>query len=124
MLVFQFRSSLWTCALVRSAADANRTVGISRWMALRSSQVRVGSVPDPPNAPDCLLAPDITTSMFEPIDENVLWTTACAPSPTATIAMTAKTPITIPSIVRNERSLLRRSACHAMRIVCVQVIVR
>src|SRR6267378_4898452 len=36
-----------------------------------------------------------------------------APVPKATIVMTAPTPMMIPSIVRNDRSLLARIACNA-----------
>jgi len=35
--------------------------------------------------------------MFDPMDENADCTTAWAPSPTATVAMTAKTPMMIPA---------------------------
>src|SRR5688572_18064056 len=37
----------------------------------------------------------------------------CAPRPSAIIAMTAPTPMTMPSIVRKERSLFARSAPNA-----------
>src|SRR5687767_7856582 len=40
-------------------------------------------------------------------------TACCAPRPRAIIAMTAATPMTMPSIVRNERILLARSAPSA-----------
>src|SRR5438552_12083872 len=41
------------------------------------------------------------------------WTAFCAPLPSATIVMTAPTPMMMPSIVRNDRSLLARIACSA-----------
>src|SRR6266849_4494414 len=41
------------------------------------------------------------------------WTALCAPLPSATIVMTAPTPMMMPSIVRNDRSLLARIACSA-----------
>src|SRR5262245_24470123 len=44
-------------------------------------------------------------------------TDCCAPRPSATIAITAPTPITMPSIVRNERSLFACSASNATWIV-------
>src|SRR6058998_3682146 len=40
-------------------------------------------------------------------------TAFCAPVPSATIVMTAPTPMMMPSIVRNDRSLLARIACSA-----------
>src|SRR5437667_4755160 len=40
-------------------------------------------------------------------------TAFCAPVPSATIVMTAPTPVMIPSIVRNDRSLFARIACSA-----------
>ena len=44
-------------------------------------------------------------------------TVACAPEPRATIAMTAATPMIMPSMVRAVRSLLRPSALNAIRNV-------
>src|SRR4051812_40746040 len=41
------------------------------------------------------------------------WTAFCAPLPSATIVMTAPTPMMMPSIVRNDRSLFARIACSA-----------
>src|SRR5438093_12545767 len=41
------------------------------------------------------------------------FTDSCAPRPSASIAITAETPITMPSMVRNERSLFERSASSA-----------
>ena len=45
------------------------------------------------------------------------FTALCAPVPSATIAITAATPITMPSIVSSERSLLARSAPSATRMI-------
>ena len=47
-------------------------------------------------------------SRFVPIAANASSTCAFAPSPMATIAMTAPTPMMMPSVVRNERILLRK----------------
>jgi hypothetical protein len=44
-------------------------------------------------------------------------TEACAPWPTATMAITAPTPIMMPSMVRRERSLFRMSASKEMRMI-------
>ena len=56
----------------------------------------------------------MTMSRFEPIAANDCSTIALAPSPIATIAITAPTPMMIPSAVRNDRSLLRISALPAI----------
>src|SRR5512143_4104495 len=45
------------------------------------------------------------------------FTDCCAPRPSATMAMTAATPITMPSMVRNERSLLAPRASRATPMV-------
>src|SRR6266508_4190976 len=68
--VVQFCSSLTTDAVLRSCGAAWRTEGISVWIAFRSSQVRVGSEPNPPNTPRCELDPGRTIKRFVPIDEN------------------------------------------------------
>ena len=56
----------------------------------------------------------------------LIWssTRACAPAPTATIVMTAATPMMMPSIVSAERSLLMRSAASAMRSVARKFMAR
>ena len=61
---------------------------------------------------------------FEP--RLLIWssTRACAPAPTATIVMTAATPMMMPSIVSAERSLLMRSAASAMRSVARKFMAR
>src|SRR5512144_3187002 len=51
--------------------------------------------------------------MVVPSDAMRSLTDCWAPRPSATIAITAETPITMPSMVRNERSLLARSASSA-----------
>ena len=52
-----------------------------------------------------------TVSRLEPSDWNWLTTCACVPSPTATRAITAPTPMTTPSMVRKERILCATSDC-------------
>ena len=53
----------------------------------------------------------------------LIWssTRACAPAPTPTIAITAATPMMMPSIVSAERSLLARSAASATLSVASSV---
>ena len=83
-----------------------------------SSHVSVGCEPEPPRAPPEVFEPGMTMSRFEPIDANASSTLALAPSPMATEKMTAHTPMIMPSVVRNERILLRMSARKATRSVC------
>ena len=49
--------------------------------------------------------------MFVPKLSNCFFTAALAPSPTATMAMSAATPMNTPNMVKAERSLLRARAC-------------
>jgi len=60
-------------------------------------------------------APDPTNSTFDPM--AAIWSCACccAPCPTLTMAITAATPIMMPSMVSADRSLLRAKARIAMR---------
>ena len=95
-LVVQFVSSVMIGAVVRSWGAAYWIDGTSRWMAARSSQVRVGNDPKPPCAPPAVVVPDITTSRFDPIAAYDFSTIALAPSPIATIAITAATPMMMP----------------------------
>ncbi len=91
------------------------TLRISRWMAQASSSVIVSWLPEPIRTPPETAEPERTMIMLEPR----LWicsaTRACAPEPTATMVMTAPTPMTIPSMVRALRSRFTRSARTAMR---------
>src|SRR3954452_15567337 len=98
-LVIQLRSSVITWAFVRNWGATYWTVGTSRWMAARSSQVIVGIDPKPPWAPPEVVDPDMTISRFDPIAVYDCSTIALAPSPIATMAMTAATPMMIPSAV-------------------------
>ena len=72
----------------------------------------------PRRTPPVVLLPERTMIRFEPR----LWicsaTRAWAPVPTPTIAMTALTPMMMPSIVSALRSLFTRSARPAMRTLC------
>src|SRR5882724_3782764 len=113
--VVQFCSSLTTEAVERSCGAAWRTDGTSVWIAFRSSQVKVGCDPNPPNTPLCDDDPGRTIRRFVPIDENASSTRAFAPSPITTMAMKAATPMMMPSAVRNERMVLRPRARKATR---------
>ena len=108
--VDQLRSSatIWAVACTRGATK--RTSLTPSRMARMSSQVSVGSVPAPAFAPPDVFAPDDTMRTLVPIDENACSTRARAPSPIETMAITAPTPMMMPSAVRNDRILLRSSA--------------
>ena len=90
-------------------------------MAQASSSVMVSWLPEPIRTPPDRIEPDRTMIMLEPR----LWicsaTRACAPEPTATIVMTAPTPMTMPSMVSALRSLLTRSARTAIRALAHDV---
>ncbi len=124
MLVAQLRFPYTAWALPRQAGAAASTSGISRWMAQASSSVMVSWLPEPSRAPPWVTEPFRITIMFEPR----LWicsaTRAWAPAPTATMVMTAPTPMTMPSMVSALRSLLMRSARTAMRALAQTVMLR
>ena len=61
---------------------------------------------------------------FEPRLRIWSSTRACAPAPTATMVITAATPMMMPSMVSAERSLLMRSARSAMRRVARKFMAR
>src|SRR5882672_10854017 len=64
----------------------------------------------PPPARAC---PGLTLTSVVPSAAMRSFTARSAPRPSATMAMTAATPITMPSIVRNDRSRFARSASSA-----------
>ncbi len=72
----------------------------------------------PSRTPALFVLPDSTMIRFDPR----LWicsaTRAWAPEPTPTMAITALTPMMMPSIVRALRSLLTRRARPAIRTLC------
>ena len=93
---------------------APATAGASRRIACTSSGVRVVVVPAPPRTPPVFWLPACTTSILVPMLAICSATWCWAPCPRLTIAITAATPITIPSIVRIDRALLRASARSAI----------
>jgi hypothetical protein len=117
-LVVQFASSPTSDCVERSAGAAAFTVDTWDPSASRSSCVRVGCDPKPPRCPPAVDDPGRTISRFVPIAANACSTCDFAPAPMAIIAMTAPTPMMIPRVVKNERSLLRKTARSATRRVC------
>src|SRR5437588_4737569 len=87
-------------------------------MASASLALRVVALPAPERAPPCEILPNMIVSRLVPRPDNWLLTDALAPSPRATMAMTAATPMMMPSVVRMLRPLLARSAEMAEGMVC------
>src|SRR5215472_11367887 len=86
-------------------------------MAVTSSRTRVFVAPHPSLRPPKLTEPELTKSMLEPrfaICCCMVWS---APWPMPTMAITAPTPMMMPSMVNSVRILLRASARKAIRNV-------
>ena len=89
--------------------EAARTEESSFPIARASDIVSVGAPPNPERRPPDVVLPGRTSSRFDPTEAiwaEIRW---FAPSPIATMMMTAATPMIIPSIVRMERILFARS---------------
>ena len=71
----------------------------------------------PEATPPTRMSAGKTESSVVPSAEMRAFTDCCAPRPSATTAMTAPTPMTTPSIVRKDRSLLARSAPSATAMI-------
>ena len=100
------------------------TDGSSVWMARRSSHVMLGCEPAPPRPPGPWLDPENNMTMLVPAPSICARTRDLAPSPIDCMKMTAPTPMMMPSAVRKERSLFRRSASPARRRVSPAGIMR
>ena len=74
-------------------------------------------MPWPWRTPPCEKLPALMLIMLVPADFTWSSIVACAPRPSATIVMTAPTPMIMPSIVSTVRILLRLSAFSAIRSV-------
>src|SRR6186997_1882496 len=92
------------------------TPGTSR-MASASSGVSELALPWPMRTPPCWKLPALTMIMLVPADWICVSIDDCAPVPSATIVITADTPMIMPSMVRAVRILLRPSALSATRSV-------
>jgi hypothetical protein len=90
------------------------TPGTSR-IACASSGVSVLALPWPMRTPPCWKLPALTMIMFVPADWICVSIDDCAPVPSATIVITAETPMIMPSMVSAVRILLRASALNAIR---------
>ena len=83
-------------------------------MARASSSVRLCALPVPVRMPELVMLPERTTIRLLPMEAICSLMRCWAPDPTATIAITAATPMMIPSMVSAERILLTRSARSAI----------
>src|SRR6186997_3093984 len=90
------------------------TPGTSR-MASASSGVSELALPWPMRTPPCWKLPALTMIMLVPADWICVSIDDCAPVPSATIVITADTPMIMPSMVSAVRILLRASALKATR---------
>src|SRR4051812_20196885 len=101
---------------VVAPAAANCTPG-SCLSALASSGVSVVELPWPMRTPPEEKLPALIMIMLVPADLTRSSIVVRAPVPSATMVMTAPTPMIMPSMVRMVRSLLRLSALSAIRRV-------
>src|SRR6059058_5335620 len=123
MSVDQLRLPKTTCPLPFKEGATTCTAWISRAMAAASSSVSVNWVPRPRRAPVEVTLPAVATMRLVPRLSIRSVTLACAPAPTPTMAITAPTPMMMPSIVSALRSLFTRSARTAIRTACSAFIV-
>ncbi len=88
--------------------------GTSRRIASASSIFKVPAPPQPVRIPLEVVLPEKIRITFCP--RLAIWASTCAfaPLPMPTIAMTAATPMMMPSAVSTERILFRRRARNAM----------
>src|SRR3989337_3116079 len=89
-------------------------------LAMASASLTVKRVTDPVSraTPRSLGEPGLTESRFDPRDASRCSRDALAPSPKASMAMTAATPIKIPRIERNARTLIDNNDSMAALLWC------
>ena len=112
-VVFVLRPPYWTWRL-RDISGWIATMYVLRSCSAVASSMVSGarSVADA-TRPAPRACPGVTVSSVVPRAAMRSFTDCWAPRPSATIAITAATPMTMPSMVRNERSLFARSASTA-----------
>ncbi len=105
-LLDQLRPLATTVCPLRDSAATARMPPIWAAMASASASLKAGAPPPPPPGP--WRWPGRTISRLLP--RLAIWscTAWVAPLPSVTMVITAPTPITMPSMVRKERSKLRR----------------
>ena len=99
----------------RTEGAATSTAGTSSAIARASSSVSVCWLPRPQRMPPEVLGAREDDDEVRSHGADLLAIRCWAPAPTDTIAITAATPMTMPSMVRAVRSLLTRSEASAIR---------
>src|SRR6266508_5103568 len=113
MRVNQFWFPAATCVVEATSSLTPMTPGTSRRIASASSILRVPAPPQPVRIPLEVVLPEKMRITFCPRLAICASTCAFAPLPIPTIAITAPTPMMIPSAVNTERILFRRRARNA-----------
>ena len=98
--VLQLLLPAMICAPLRTSGLTATTPGTSLSIARASSTVSVPAPPKPVKTPPRLMLPEKTWMTFWPRAAMRAWTWALAPLPMPTMAMTAPTPMMMPSMVR------------------------
>jgi hypothetical protein len=111
--VNQFWFPAATCVVETTSSLTLITPGTSRRIASASSIFNVPAPPQPVRIPLDVVLPEKIKITFSPRLAICASTWALAPLPIPTMAMTAPTPMMIPSAVSTERILFRRSARNA-----------
>ena len=114
MVVDQLRPLAMAWALVQTSGLMATMSRTSSLIASASCRVMLAALPSPELTPAERLLPAKTSRRFWPRAETSPWILLRAPLPTATMATTEATPMMMPSAVRMERSLFRRSARKAI----------
>src|SRR5258708_2080400 len=113
MRVDQFWLPKMICALPETTGLTPPSPETAWLMTSASLALSVVALPAPERAPPLELLPEVMVSRLVPRPDNWLLTEALAPSPRATMAMTAATPLMMPRVVRMLRPLFARSAARA-----------
>src|SRR5215813_3494017 len=123
--VFQFMLPATSCERAFTFGVTIETLGTSRLIASRSSTVNVlvPVSPVPLRTPPTFWAPALRKSRLVPMLSICACTEAEAPWPMLTIAITAATPMIIPSIVNAARILFRTSARNATFTIIIKSII-
>ncbi len=103
----QFLLPLTICMVSRLPQPTSLSMGMRFLSSMPSDIVNVTAPPCPPRTPLVIIEPGNTMMTLVPMLATRLATAALAPSPILTIAITAPTPITIPSMVSPALSRLR-----------------
>src|SRR6266700_3171229 len=111
--VNQFWFPAATCVVETTSSLTPTTPGTSRRIASASSTFKVPALPQPVRMPLEVVLPEKMRITFCPRLAICASTCDFAPLPIPTIAITAPTPMIMPSAVSTERILFRRKARNA-----------